>query len=88
MSPRATMSTMFHVVGRLRSGNPRNAVSIALAWTSGPGIRVPVGVVWRSWSVGAVAPMTTTLSLKTDGGTCPLSTREYEYEVTVPGEPA
>ena len=79
------MSTMFQRSGRLRSGKPSRAVEIALAWISGPDMTEPVGVAWMSWSEGAVAPMTTTLSLNTRGGTFPSSTREYEYELTVPG---
>ena len=82
------MSTMFQPIERLRSGKPASAVAMALAWISGPDITAPVGVAWMSWSDGAVAPMTTTLSLNTLGGTVPFRTREYEYAVTVPGEPA
>ena len=69
---------MFQPVDRLRRGKPRRAVAIALAWISGPDMTAPVGVAWMSWSDGAVAPITTTLSLKTLGGTTPFSTREYE----------
>ena len=72
----------------LRSGKPFSAVEIALAWISGPDMTEPRGVAWMSWSDGAVAPMTTTLSLNTLGGTWPFSTREYEYALTVPGRPA
>ena len=65
------MSTMFQRSGRLRSGKPRRAVEIAFAWISGPDMTAPVGVAWMSWSDGAVAPMTTTLSLNMLGGTTP-----------------
>ena len=82
------MSTMFQTFGRLRSGKPLMAVATAFAWISGPAMTAPVGVAWMSWSDGAVAPTTTTLSLNTFDGTLPSCTREYEYDVTVPGEPA
>ncbi len=62
---------MFQPVDRLRSGKPASAVEMAFAWISGPDMTAPVGVAWMSCSDGAVAPMTTTLSLKTLGGTLP-----------------
>ena len=49
--------------GASLSGKPSSAVTTALAWISGPGIR-PLPVVevgCRSCSDGAVAPTTTTL---------------------------
>ena len=70
------MSTMFQPVDRLRSGKPASAVEMAFAWISGPDMTGPVGVAWMSWSEGAVAPITTILSLKTFGGTFPSWTRE------------
>ncbi len=51
-------------------------MTIAFAWISGPDMTAPVGVAWMSCSDGAVAPITTTLSLKTLGGTFPSWTRE------------
>ena len=67
--PRQTISTTSQRVPMLRSGKPRSAVSIALAWISGPGMFEPVDVGWMSWRLGADAPTTTTCP-ESAGGTC------------------
>ncbi len=75
--------------GALVSGLPRSAVQIAFAWTSGPGMRsLPlVGVAWKSWRLGAVAPTTTILPRKTPAGTPPRSTCQNGTLRNVPAPP-
>jgi hypothetical protein len=71
-------------------GSPSRTVSIAFAWISGPDISSSpvVEVGWTSCSEGAVAPMTTILSLKNPGSVSPRTTVEYETDSIVPGGPA
>ena len=60
--------------GASSSGKPSSAVTTALAWISGPGMR-PLPVVevgCRSCSDGRVAPTTTTLPLTAESGKSPL----------------
>ena len=76
--------------GASRSGIPRSAVEIALAWISGPDISwsLAVGVAWTSWSVGALAPITTMRLRSFSGSTRPLTRSEKWYVGTVPRGPA
>ena len=89
ISPKSTIRKISQPPARLRSLNPRIAVSATFAWISAPDMTSSPdpATAWTSCSDVAVGPITTSLLRNADGGTFPSITREYEYEVIVPGRP-
>ena len=75
--------------GALRSGKPRRAVEIALAWISGPDISPSpvVGVGCTSCRLGAEAPITTVRPRNRESLRRARSACENDTVVNVPGGP-